>query len=284
MDLVLVRYAEMGLKSRAVRRRFEQMLVANMMSALAGARVEAIITTEQGRIFVGTDDAGRAAKALVRVMGVASVSPVIKTSSDLEAMKQAAARYSLGLMKEGTRFAVRARRIGTHPYSSMEIGRDVGSAIFLANEHKHPKVDLTRPEVEVYVEVRETKAYIFSEYLPGPGGLPMGSQGRVLALLENDRDALAAWLIMKRGCRIIGVASEENEAVRILKEWDPEMRVIAPGDWADLLAKHRAAAVVFGLTLDDFENLKKERVPAPAFFPLIGMSGEEIERRLKEIS
>ena len=90
MDLILVRYAEMGLKSQAVRKRFERILVDNMMSNLAEAGLEALITTEQGRIFVEPQDIDRAIKVLKRVMGVASLSPVLRCRSDMETMKRVA--------------------------------------------------------------------------------------------------------------------------------------------------------------------------------------------------
>ena len=283
MDLILVRYAEMGLKSQAVRKRFERILVDNMMSNLADAGQEALITTEQGRVFVEPQDIDQAIKVLKRVVGVASVSPVLKCRADMETMKSVAAEYSRSLYHAGQSFAVKARRAGEHSFTSNDVGREVGSAIWVANEEKKPRVDLKHPDVVFFVEVRDRNAYIFSEYVPGPGGLPMGSQGRVVALLERDRDALAAWLIMKRGCRIIAIADEENEAVRTLRRWDADLKVVANGDLAEVSKKNRALATVFGYGLDDFEKINSIDVPVPAFFPLVGMSEEEIEKRLRAI-
>lgn len=283
MDLVLVRYAEIGLKSRAVRRRFEDILLENMMSALVGVGVEALVSREQGRIFVRTERVRVAVGALSRVFGVASVSPVLRTTSDLDDMKRAIADYSLGLMKEGRSFAVRARRTGSHPYTSMDLGRELGSAVYLANEGKHPKVDLRRPDLEFFVEVRDNKAYIFSEYVAGPGGLPMGSQGRVVALLEEERDAVAAWLIMKRGCRVIGIGEEDMEPVKILRRWDPEMRLVPPCDMAEAVRRHKAVAAVFGYRVEDFEKIRAVSIPAPAFYPIVGMSKEEVAERVSAI-
>ncbi len=283
VSLILVRYAELGLKSRPVRRRFEQVLVANMMASLARASVEALVKQEQGRVFIETNDEQKAIRALTRVFGVASLSPVIKVSSDMESMGRAAAELSTPFLGKGQSFAVKARRVGDHPYTSMDVGREVGSAIFLANEEKGPRVDLTHPDVTFYVEVRGKVAYIFSEYLPGPGGLPLGTQGRALALIDKMRDALAAWLIMKRGCRVIGVSDGDTEGIRILREWDPDLNVVAPGDWQELAKQNRALAVVFGYTVDDAEEIKRLALPVPSFFPLVGMSDEEIAKRLKQI-
>ena len=87
-------------------------------------------------------------------------------------------------------------------------------------------MDLHHPDLVVYVEVRDRRAYVFSEYLDGPGGLPMGSQGKVVALIRDERDALAAWMMMKRGCRVLFLV-ENEEAMRILERWDPEPRKVS---------------------------------------------------------
>jgi len=283
MDLILVRYAEMGLKSRAVRKRFESILIDNLMSALAAEGLEGLVTTEQGRIFVEAGDRAKAARALARVFGVASISPVRCCSNDMAEMKAVIAEFSLPLLSREQSFAVRARRAGKHPYTSVDLGRELGSAVFLANEPKGIRVDLTDPDVEIFVEVRERKAYIFSSYVPGPGGLPLGSQGKVVALLERERDAVAAWLIMKRGCRVIGLGDEGSPAVRTLRAWDPDLKVIPAGEMTEAIRKHRALGAVFGLVLEEFDRIKALDVPVSAFFPLVGMDQKEIEERLERI-
>ena len=283
MGLLLVRYAELGLKSHSVRRRFERTLVDNILSALVHRQLEAFVTSEQGRIFVETERTSEAVLAVSRVFGVASLSEALRCGADMEAMKRTAAEYSRPLLRSGQSFAVRARRAGTHQFTSTDVGREVGSAIWLANEDKKLKVDLSHPEVEIYVEVREKVAYIFTQYVPGPGGLPLGTQGRVLAVLDKDRDALATWLIMKRGCRAIGVGDRESGAAKLLREWDPDMKFVELEDIVSLARQHRALAVVYGYTLDQFEKIKTVSIPVPAFYPLVGMSEKEIEERLQAI-
>lgn len=283
MESILVRYAEMGLKSRGVRKRFESILVDNLMSALAGAGLEGIIATEHGRIFVEVEDPRRAGQVLARVFGVSSVSPVVRCSSEMDDMRRAVAAFSRPLLAQGQSFAVRARRTGNHPYTSVDLGRELGSAAYLANEEKGIRVDLTDPDVEIFVEVRDKKAYLFSAYLPGPGGLPLGSQGRVVAFLEEERDAVAAWLVMKRGCRAIAMGEEGSAAVRTLRAWDPGLKLLPPGDVMEAVRRHRALAVVFGYMLKDFEKMKGVAIPVPAFFPLVGMDDEEIRKRLERI-
>jgi thiamine biosynthesis protein ThiI len=283
MGLILVRYAEMGLKSRSVRKRFESILVGNLMNALANSGLEGLVTTEHGRIFVEVDDPTQASKALSRVFGVSSVSSVVRCSSDMNEMKSKIAELSKPLLSNGQSFAVRARRTGNHPFTSMDYGRELGSAIFLANEKKGIKVNLTDPDVEFFAEVREKKAYLFSTYIYGPGGLPLGSQGKVIVLLETERDALAAWLIMKRGCRAIAMGEEGSSPVRVLNAWDPSLKVLAPSELSEVVRRYRAHAVVFGYTLENFDQIKGLSLPVPAFFPLIGMDDAEIDERLRRI-
>jgi len=253
------------------------------MDALAYAGVEAVVATEQGRVFVESTDSQKCLAAIVRVFGVASASHVIKVPSDMQTMQVTAAEFSRPMIRKGQSFAVRARRVGEHSYTSTDVGREVGSAIYLANEEKGIRVDLTDPDVEFFVEVRSRSAYIFSEYVPGPGGLPLGSQGRALALLEKPRDALAAWLIMKRGCRIIAISPERNKVSDILRAWDPHLKVLLPSEWNELVKRNRAVAVVFGYGVDELSRMQEMKLPVPAFYPLAGIGESEIEERLKGI-
>ena len=225
MDLILVRYSEVGLKSRSVRSRFERVLMDNMISALAREGIEALVNCDQGRIYVRTDKAriGDGIKVLQRVFGIASVSPVIETSSDMESIKATAVSYSKEVLADNSTFKIKSRRSGSHPFTSMEVAVIVGEAVLNANQERGVKVDIHYPDKEIFVEVRDNQTFVFSQYCDGTGGLPMGSQGKVLVVLEKDTDALAAWLIMKRGCRAFAIAEEENEAVRIVRRWDPEL-------------------------------------------------------------
>ena len=280
MGTILVRYAELGLKGRGARRRFESILVSNIMTALAVAGLEGLVATEHGRIFVQVAEEGRALTALARVFGVSSLSSVQVCGSGMEDMRQAVSSFSLPLLSEGQSFAVRARRTGDQPYTSVDMGRELGAAVLRANQTRSVRVDLTDPDVEIFVEARSNRAYIFSGQVPGPGGLPLGSQGRVLALLAEERDALAAWLIMKRGCRAIAVGEEGSPAVRTLRAWDPELKVLPPQEVGPALRRHRALAAVYGYTLAQFHRIKEVDPGMPAFFPLVGLQEKEIEERL----
>lgn len=278
MGLLLVRYAEMGLKSPGVRRYFEKVLTHNMMAALARERMEALIESQYGRLFVTTDRPQEASSVLRRVFGISSLSIVHECTSEIDDVRRLALEVATPLLKEGSTFKVEARRNGVHRYNSMQLAAQAGEEIFEAHRHRGVRVDLHHPDLVVYVEVRDRRAYVFSEYQEGPGGLPMGSQGKVVALIGNERDSLAAWMMMKRGCRPIYLV-EDDEAVRALERWDPEPRFArAPLDKA--VHASRALGVVVGWSLAEIEKGIAIDVDVPVYHPLIGMDEEEVERRL----
>jgi len=201
IDSILVRYGEIGIKSDRVRSRYESTLVKNIEKALGFCEIpfDAVVR-DFGRIFVQTRDLA-AAQTIARVFGVVSVSPVQTYAATLEAMKDAALRIISPLLTQGKSFAIRARRTGAHDYSSKDIGVVVGGAIEQATA---APVRLTKPDVELFIEVRAERAYIYTKIIEGVGGLPLGTQGKVIALLSGGIDSpVAAWLMMKRGCTII---------------------------------------------------------------------------------
>ena len=161
MSILLIRYAEIGLKSAPVRRRFENQLKDNILTMLMEDGVEALVTKRGARYYVEATDPDAAVRSVRKVFGVASISVAEVCSSKMEDMCAVAAEYSKGRISEGQSFAVKARREGSQGYSSMDVGREVGSAIFLANECIGVNVNLTDAEVILYVEVRDNQADIF---------------------------------------------------------------------------------------------------------------------------
>ncbi len=131
-----------------------------------------------------------------RVFGVKSLSPVrAYVFKELNDIVNAAVKEWSDLIR-GKRFAVRVHRVGSHNFTSMDVAKAVGAALkpFSAG------VDLERPDIELFIEVRDDKAYLFTEVINGPGGLPLGSEGRLLALISGGFDSpVAAWFMMRRG-------------------------------------------------------------------------------------
>ena len=272
MPIILARYSEIGLKSTPVRVRFENRLRDNIITMLAADRIEALVTKRDARFYIESENIDAAASALKRVFGISSFSIAEVCSSSIEDICSAAAEYSMSRIKECDTFAVKARREGNHQYTSVDIGREAGSAIFIANESKGVKVNLTNPDVTFYVEVRNNKAFIFGSSVRCHGGLPIGTQGKVMAEVRSDRDLISAWLMMKRGCKVI----VKNERQPLLERYDPELKYggeVSP----------EVLGVVSGATLSELEEQPLFKSEIPAFFPAVGMSDAEVSLLLESI-
>ena len=267
MSVLLVRYSEIGLKSAPVRRRFENQLKDNMLSMLMEDGVEALVTKNGARYYVEATDPDAAVASLRRVFGVGSISVAEECdSSRMEDICSKAAEYSRSRISAGQSFAVKARREGSQGYTSMDVGREAGSAIFIANEDRGVKVDLTDPDVVFYVEVRENRAFVFGEYIRCHAGLPVGSQGKVIAEVCDERGMVAAWLMMKRGCRVI--AHGDADLIALLRRYDPLLKV---GD-----GNPQALGYVLGTSLDGLDAIDVSSYDVPVYFPTIGMSDDEV--------
>ena len=269
MSIILARYSEIGLKSAPVRKRFENQLRDNAVAMLMEDGVEAIVNKQGARFFIEAEHPDRAVASLRRVFGIASLSVTEETTSRMEDICALAAEYSLPRLSEGQSFAVKARREGSQGYTSMDVGREAGSAIFLANEDKGVKVDLTDPDVVFYVEVRDNRAYVFGDYIRCHAGLPVGSQGKVLAHIDDDRGLVSAWLMMKRGCRVIVSGSRDWSC---LKAYAP---LIRGGDY-----HKQAMGYVLGTGLEDLDKVDVSKYDLPVYFPPVGMSDDEVAETL----
>ena len=207
-DAVVVRFGgEIGVKSEWTRKAYEKLLLRNIKKTLKHHNVsyEAFIR-KRGRIYIKTKQAKEAASKLTKVFGVSSTSPAVETTSELDAVVQKAVELADETLKNNASFAVRCRRVGKHPYSSMDVCRKVGEQVLTRFKGRNLRVDLKNPQHTIGVEVRDKKAYVFTETLHGVDGFPLGSQSRVICLLSGGTDsAVACWLVMKRGCPIIPV-------------------------------------------------------------------------------
>lgn len=217
MGLILVRYAgEIGLKGKN-RPLFIKRLRRNMRDALRKNDLPGRVWSEGQRIFVEVDDIAldQATLALQRVFGIASLSPVQRVPSDIDAMCEAALQIAARIdLRPPTTFRVQTRRADkTFPLTSPEISRRVGGAVW---EITHAPVDLSdQAGVTIGIEVREEGSFVFGEMISGEGGLPLGTQGRVFVLFSGGIDSpVAAWLMMRRGCGIIPIHWAQNEAER----------------------------------------------------------------------
>ena len=195
-DSVLVRYGEIALKDPWTRRSWERTLASNIAHDLREAGIDHQVSLERGRIFVGTSDP-RAPGIIADVFGVVSASPVWTCKPDLNAVSKVAS--DIAAERQPASFAIRSRR-GGGEISSTEIAISAGEAV---RARTGSEVDLTDPELEIFIEAREKKVLIFTEIVRGVGGLPLGTQPRMLALISGGIDSpVAAWMMMRRGCPV----------------------------------------------------------------------------------
>ncbi|MDI6888814.1 MAG: tRNA uracil 4-sulfurtransferase ThiI [Methanocellales archaeon] len=239
-NAILVRYGEIGLKSDRVRSRYERVLVDNIKAMLQLHEKEySNVRRDWGRIFVHSSDES-IADVVANVFGVVSTSPVISTESGLSAIAQLATDVGEAIVDRGESFAIRPHKAGKHPFSSEDIGRVCGAAVAERLKDRSVSVNLTSPDHEIFIEVRQDRAYVYYTIIKGVGGLPLGTQGKMVALISGGIDSpVAAWLMMRRGCEIIPVyydtAPFSDDTMRtkvlrcidVLQRWAPNhpMRV-----------------------------------------------------------
>lgn len=274
--LYLVRYGEIGLKSRQVRRRLRDRLITNIQDSFLIGGIECITSSEEGRIFVRSDVDDESRYILSRTFGVVSFSPVVECSSTEEDIIENVLNYFKDDLKKGTSFAVRARRSGAHPYTSQELASNIGSSV--QSSCKGLDVDLSNPDLEIFVEVRGKDGYIYREAIPGPGGLPLGSQGKVLGMVDGVRGMVSCWLMMKRGCKVHFAFEDNSDLIQLVEGWDPNPRshqIRDEKEFYDLANKLRVEGVVFGSDIDDLVSEKRENLAV--FYPVVGLSSEEIQ-------
>ncbi len=204
-DYILVRFGEIALKGRN-RSRFEDKLIQNIRKVLKGLN-QVKVTKTYGRIYVelSGESADIVMERLKKVFGLISFSPVKRTELDINEMKDTALSLIQQMNPKPKTFKVESKRsLKTFPLRSPEICNEIGGHILTNTEGI--TVDVHHPDTTVNVEVRDEGAFIFSQVVPGIGGMPGESSGRGIALLSGGIDSpVASWLAMKRGLLLEGV-------------------------------------------------------------------------------
>jgi thiamine biosynthesis protein ThiI len=204
----LIKYAEIAIKGKN-RRLFEDALVRNIRQALYAVDGNFIVRKENGRIYAaaeGEADYEGAKEALSRVFGIKAFCPVaLLPDEGFEKLAEEVVRLvgeTWG--KDNVTFKVDARRARkNYPMDSMELNAALGEKLLEA--YPNLAVDVHAPQKWLHVEIREEIA-VYSEELPGPGGLPVGTSGRACLLLSGGIDSpVAGYLIAKRGVKLSAV-------------------------------------------------------------------------------
>jgi tRNA uracil 4-sulfurtransferase len=199
MPSVIAHYQEIALKGKN-RNWFLRRLVRNLREALSGLSVRDI-RTPMGRldiVFDRDEDWPELQERLTRVFGLANFSLARRAPLDLDAIANAVVQDLPDQPVASFRIAVR-RADKRFPLPSPEIERLIGRRV---QEARGWKVDLTRPALVIWIELVPGEAFYHFGKLPGPGGLPVGSSGRVVVLMSGGIDSpVAAWRMIRRGCR-----------------------------------------------------------------------------------
>lgn len=198
----LIKYGEIGIKGKN-RYLFEDALIRQMRFALNDVDGTFNVHKSQGRVYVeceGDFDYDEAVASLKRVFGIVGICPVIHVPDQgFDELKKVVVDYMDNMYPDkNTTFKVEARRgKKSYPKNSMEINCEIGEAILDA--FPEIKVDVHKPEIKLNIEVRE-EIYIYSEIIPGPGGMPVGTNGKAMLLLSGGIDSpVAGYMISKRG-------------------------------------------------------------------------------------
>lgn len=275
-DTVLIRYGAVNTKSDSVKERMLDRLKEHVEALLADRECPGTVTREPGRLFVRTDpdSVAQAADTAAMAFGVVSTSPARATEPTLSAIESALAEtsgavYNTGetradpremdsdpgeLEYNGGTYAVRAHRsCRDHPFDSRDIEQAGGAAVADgAPAAATPSVDLDDPDITFGVELRREEAYVYTDRIDGPGGLPANTQEPVVALVSGGIDSpVAAYEMMTRGVPVIPVyidlgdyggadhRERATQTVRDLARHDPTrdwtLHVVAGGETVETI-------------------------------------------------
>ena len=198
--MIIIRFAEIGLKGKN-RAFFEKTLVNNIKACLDAHKIEyKNITRPMGRVLIAADDP---CKCLECVFGIASFSDAVGAGFNMEQIKKEALKLAKDLTPKKS-FRITCQRLDKRfPLTSQQFDIELGAFI---QEKTNAKVKMKGFDLNIRAEIIDGFVYLFTEKIKGLGGLPVGVEGKVIVLLENEASLLAGLFMMKRGCHIIPVA------------------------------------------------------------------------------
>jgi len=253
----LIKYAEIGVKGRN-RYLFEDALVRQIKYALKKCGGEFLVHKSQGRIYVdaqGEFDFEDTVEQLKMVFGISGICPVVSVEDEgFDKLCDTAVRYVADVYPDRNKtFKVHSRRARkNYPKESMEINADLGEKIL----HAYPEmsVDVHDPDILLNVEIRE-KIHIYSEVIPGPGGMPVGTGGKAMLLLSGGIDSpVAGWRIAKRGVKLDAVYFH---APPYTSEWAKQKVV----DLARIVSRYTGPIYLHVIQFTDIQLYIHEKCP-----------------------
>ena len=323
--VILVASSEFTLKSSPVRRTLEQRLVDDLRFSLASEGVEGSrVEKDAARLVIhGVRETASSALTCSRVFGVAYAAPAFLLPANMEGITKTLVDLALqGLRDEGS-FAIRAHRSTPGKLSRRSVELSGGTEVLRALKDRRVRVDLSQPDLTLYVDLVGDWAYVYKEKLEGPGGLPLSSQWKMLAVLDSGPlTVISAYTMMRRGCMVQLFIPTSNT----LKSYDPETQLALAKKLAQLVARPgykaftldidqllgartsilgleeskqiiRAAAINFakkkrfkGVILADLEGrleaakpYRYSEVELPIIHPLLGLEQDDIDQLGRQV-
>lgn len=215
-NAIVCRYHEIAIKG-GNRSMFEKCMIDNIRHLLKD--IENLkISRLRGRIWVqkkdGNDFSDKeleiAKEQMPKAFGLETFSPVAMTEPDIDKLQNVVKKTCGNFFdkvleqKKKVSFRIRARRSDkTFPLDSKGIEIKLAETVGALYDHNILDIDLVNAEITVGCELRKEFAFIYYETIKGPGGLPVGSNSPVLALLSGGIDSpVACYMTMKRGCPV----------------------------------------------------------------------------------
>jgi adenylyl- and sulfurtransferase ThiI len=224
----ILRFGEITLKSRPVRRQFHRSLFRNL-HAIASQRGVELKTQRLGalHLVISDDEPEEVEEVLSRVLGIVAIdrAEIICVNNEVDDVAKIVLAQDVKCGEART-FGVRAKRLGNNPdWNSQTFAGAVGHAMLQRDESL--SVDLSNPDMWVKLILEPDKVWLLKGRIPGAGGLPSGVQGDVLCMLNEENDLLNSFLAMRRGCRLIPMKGSDKNAIEALASWDPFIGVVS---------------------------------------------------------
>ena len=205
-NIAIVKYGEIGVKGKN-RYIFENKLIKNIKNMLSPIG-KFNVYKEYGRIYVDlgeySEDYEEVLEEIKKVFGVVGVCPGVRAEKDYDKLKELALRLLEEKIEDGSKsFKVASRRGDKSlELTSQEMSRDI-AGFLVYNVKDRIKVDVRNPETTIHCEYRQNHVMVYSDTVPGYGGLPVGTNGRAMSLLSGGIDSpVASWMVAKRGVEI----------------------------------------------------------------------------------
>lgn len=203
-NILIVKYGEIGVKGKN-RYIFENKLIKNVKNMLKPIG-KFNVYKEYGRIYVDLEDYDyeEVIEEVKKVFGIVGVCPAVRAQKDYNKLKELALKMLEEKIEEGAKsFKVESRRGDKNfELTSQQMSLDIGG--YLVSQVKDKiAVDVRNPEIKIKCELRENHVMVYSDTVPGYGGLPLGTNGRAMSLLSGGIDSpVASWMVAKRGMEL----------------------------------------------------------------------------------